>query len=218
MNLLKKNGVKFVAFDIESSNTLQYLQDEFDINMMGLAEFSLRENSVIVDIGANVGIISFYLAKKYPSAKVYAFEPHPQNFENLVRGIEENGITNVFPFQLAVYDDSESEIEIYLDEENSGASSLFYPSENFAIAETISMKDLLEKIGHNKIDYLKIDCEGAEFEIFNSPVFYHGDYVFERTFVEIHKFRESEGGASIPELFTRISTMKNLRYFSYVLI
>lgn len=213
------HGVKFVAFDIESSKTLEYLQNEFDDNLMALQETVLPENGIVVDIGANVGIISFYFAKKYPSCKVYAYEPHPINYENLVKGIAENEINNVFPFNLAVLEESGYEVEIYLDEENSGASSIYYPSEKCATVESISLSDIVKQNGIEKIDYLKIDCEGAEFEILgeNSPL-YRGDFPVERIFVEIHSFMESEGGKDIISFITKFSDFKNVRALRYFVV
>jgi FkbM family methyltransferase len=212
-------GIEFVAFDIESSKTLQYLQDEFDRELMNLGELTLPKNPVIVDIGANVGVISFYLAKKYPDAKIYAYEPHPSNYKNLVKGIAENGINNVFPFNKAVLEESGLEVEIYLDEENSGASSIYYPSSGSATVETISLPDIVKENGIEKIDYLKIDCEGAEFDILEkTEALYRGEIPIGEIFVEIHSFMQSEGERNIIELLTRIKDMKNVRAMRYFIV
>jgi FkbM family methyltransferase len=213
------NGIKFIAFDIESSEVLQYLQNEFDMDMMDIKSMVMPENPIIIDIGANVGIVSFYFAKRYPNAKIYAYEPHPVNYGNLLRGIEANELTNIFPFNKAVLDDSDSEIEIYLDEENSGASSVFYPSENSAFSDTITLEEIVREHGITQIDFLKIDCEGSEFEIIeNSEILYTGELSIQRFFVEIHAFRETEGDKNVSELMKRMTAIKGVKEFRFFII
>jgi FkbM family methyltransferase len=213
------DGIEFIAFDVDSSETLKFLQDEFDIDMMDIKTMNLPNDPVIVDIGANVGIISFYFAKRFPNAKIYAYEPHPINYANLIRGIEANGLTNVFPFNKAVLDDSDSEIEIYLNRENSGASSVFYPTEDSAFVDTITLEEIVAEHQIEKIDFLKIDCEGSEFEILeNSEILYTGNLPIQRMFVEIHAFRESEGEKSISLLMAKMHSIKSVSEFRFIII
>jgi len=54
-----------------------------------------REGDTLVDIGAHVGAMAIYLAKRYPFIKVYAIEPDPMNYACLIRNIEMNEVTNV---------------------------------------------------------------------------------------------------------------------------
>lgn len=213
------DGIEFIAFDVDSSETLKFLQDEFDIDMMDIKTMNLPSDPVIVDIGANVGIISFYFAKRFPNAKIYAYEPHPINYANLVKGIEANGLTNVFPFNKAVLDDSDSEIEIYLNRENSGASSVFYPTEDSAFVDTITLEEIVTEHQIKKIDFLKIDCEGSEFEILeNSEILYTDNLPIQRMFVEIHAFRESEGEKSISLLLKKMQSIKCVSEFRFIII
>lgn len=64
-----------------------------------------REGDTVVDVGAHVGVVSIYLAKKFPFIKVYAIEPDPQNYACLRRNIELNGVTNVTAVNKAVTGD-----------------------------------------------------------------------------------------------------------------
>jgi FkbM family methyltransferase len=61
-----------------------------------------REGDILVDIGAHVGVMSIYLAKRYPFIKVYALEPDPVNYACLIRNLELNGVTNVTAINTAV--------------------------------------------------------------------------------------------------------------------
>jgi len=64
-----------------------------------------REGDTVVDIGAHVGAVSIYLARKYPFIKVYAIEPDPLNYACLKRNIELNGVINVTAINKAVSGD-----------------------------------------------------------------------------------------------------------------
>src|SRR4030095_15337322 len=46
-----------------------------------------REGDILVDIGAHVGVMSIYLAKKYPFIRIYALEPDPVNYACLIRNL-----------------------------------------------------------------------------------------------------------------------------------
>ncbi|MFL6711434.1 MAG: FkbM family methyltransferase, partial [Sulfurifustis sp.] len=66
-----------------------------------------RPGDVVVDVGAHVGVVSLYLAKKYPFIQVYAVEPDPLHFACLERNIEINGATNVTPINKAISGDTD---------------------------------------------------------------------------------------------------------------
>ncbi len=66
----------------------------------------LPKNAVVMDIGANVGLISLVLAKKY-GCSVFAYEPDPKIFEKLERNLQINKpAIKVEPFRIALQDDS----------------------------------------------------------------------------------------------------------------
>ena len=60
-------------------------------------------NSTMVDIGANIGAVTLFFARMYPSLSVHAYEPNPSAFEMLCRNINSNGLgERVVPFSDAV--------------------------------------------------------------------------------------------------------------------
>jgi FkbM family methyltransferase len=66
----------------------------------------LPDKGVVLDIGANIGVMSYYLAKEYPERVVFAFEPIPYNFQNLKKISEKFSLHNIKPFQLALGDEN----------------------------------------------------------------------------------------------------------------
>lgn len=121
---------------------------------------NLPANPKVIDIGAHVGVVSMYLAKKY-GAEVWAYEPLPENYRRLVLNIERNGLQDkVHPFNLAVTGDGR-DVNITANMTNSGGNSIYDGGE--VAAHSTTFAEILKQTG--AVDLLKIDCEGAEFEI-----------------------------------------------------
>lgn len=142
----------------------------------------VEKNSTVIDIGANIGVYSVFAAKN-KNTIVYAFEPMVDNFRLLQENIKLNKLSGkILPFNLAIGAKKEKRT-LYL-----GGSPFhsLYPAEdspfnalydnkitvkqNYTEVDCVSLKDVFQ---NNKIDYcnmLKLDCEGAEFEIlYNLP-------------------------------------------------
>src|SRR5690606_14385942 len=56
----------------------------------------------IMDVGANIGIMTYHLAKSFPERKVFAIEPMPDNFKTLQSIVLKNQLVNVILLQNAV--------------------------------------------------------------------------------------------------------------------
>jgi FkbM family methyltransferase len=217
-NIIKKdfniNGICFTAFDIEGSKTLRAIEQEFDSDIMKTQSMIFTENPFIIDIGANVGIVSFYFAKKFPNSKIFSYEPHPVNYENLIRGIEYNKFNNIYPFNLAVTGQSNMTVKIHLHENNTSASSVFrfLPEDPFTEVKTISVDDIVLNNNLSYIDLLKIDCEGSEFEIIeNSKLFKSQEIQIENMFIEFHRFMEKLQPVSVEQSLRNLDTIKNCK-------
>ena len=123
-------------------------------------DLNLPASPKVIDIGAHVGVVSMYLAKKY-GAEVWAYEPLPENYRRLVLNIERNGLQDkVHPFNLAVTGDGR-DVTITANMTNSGGNSIYDGGET--VAHSTTFAEILKQTG--AVDLLKIDCEGAEFEI-----------------------------------------------------
>ena len=100
-----------------------------------------------------------------------AYEPLPENYRRLVLNIERNGLTGkVHPFNLAVTGDGR-DVTITTDMTNSGGNSIYDGGE--ISAKSITLPEILAEVG--KVDLLKIDCEGAEFEILSDVEILRGN-------------------------------------------
>ena len=55
----------------------------------------VTQPKIVVDIGANIGAFAAYIKTKYPSTKIYCYEPDPENFNNLTKNIQENNFKDI---------------------------------------------------------------------------------------------------------------------------
>ena len=117
----------------------------------------------IIDIGAGLGDFTLMAAKKFPQAKIFAFEPNPDQFKLLKENIKLNNIKNVKSYQTAV--GTKKSYLLHLFSFNIHSSTL----KTNKSKKTIKVKGLrLDNFIKNKVDLLKIDCEGAEIDILKS--------------------------------------------------
>lgn len=122
---------------------------------------------LILDLGANVGYASVYLAKRYPNARIVAVEPDPSNFRALVRNTEP--YPNVIAMEAAIWPRAE---QVAVD--NSGPAWAHQVTTKgtagMPSVDGITIDDVLARWGGGApIDLLKIDIEGAEKELFSVP-------------------------------------------------
>lgn len=129
---------------------------------------SIAGKTTIVEIGANVGTFSLYAAAQNEKATLYSYEPIKENYEVLVTNIAANGFgERIRAFNLGVASRTEKRT-FYLQSspEHSFTKSLF--SEEGVTVDCLSLSDVLDRNGIRKIDLLKINAEGAEYEILYS--------------------------------------------------
>jgi FkbM family methyltransferase len=136
--------------------------------------FTPKQGDIVVDIGAHMGRYTIISSKRVgTNGKVVAIEAHPGNFEMLNRNIKLNQLTNVIPLNYAVYS-KETKIKLYVPGEESG-----YTVYNTIMSNRTGNEDKFVEVNANTLDYLlqlnqikeeevnwiKIDVEGAEFEV-----------------------------------------------------
>ena len=128
--------------------------------------FEIKENDTIFDIGANNGFFSIFAAGKAKYGKVYAFEPVPYLAEKINKTTNINNLKNIKVENIAVGDNNEKRI-FYISKSHNGCHSLYKrcgETEKIEISIT-TLEKYCKDNNIQKIDFLKLDCEGAEYEI-----------------------------------------------------
>jgi FkbM family methyltransferase len=120
------------------------------------------EPKLIVDLGANAGYASVFFALRYPSARVIAVEPVPENARLVRKNVSRLERVDVVeaaawprPARLALVDPGKGFWGMRVSEDAAGEVA------------AVTIQDLLDRAGADRIDILKIDIEGAEAELFS---------------------------------------------------
>lgn len=134
--------------------------------------FMAKEKSVFVDIGANIGYHSLYIANSFRSSQCISFEPNPFIFRQLLRNIELNSLENISAFSLAVGSQG-GYVEFYSQNEtsyNRGLSSIQHNTDlgkNYSKinVEIIAIDGFLDDKIKDNVSAIKIDTQGHEYQI-----------------------------------------------------
>jgi FkbM family methyltransferase len=140
----------------------------------------LPDHPYIIDCGANIGLSVIYMKKNYPNAEIVAFEPDDLNFKILKKNIDASGYLNINLRNEAVWIEN---TKVYFSSSGTTDSRISHSSSGSMEVTATRLKDLLTR----KIDFLKIDIEGAEFQVVkdisdkldlvdNMFVEYHGSF------------------------------------------
>lgn len=119
---------------------------------------NLPANSYIIDCGANIGLSVIYLKKLCPAAVIVAFEPDPQNFKVLKKNISSHNLSLVDLKNEAVWT-SNTTLDFVADGDM--GSKIRAGKDGTVEVQAVRLRDFLNQ----KVNFLKIDIEGVEFEV-----------------------------------------------------
>ena len=129
----------------------------------------VADGSVILDIGANIGTFSVYAGTTARGVTIYAYEPTAEFFTLLRNNIRLNGLDRAVKcFNLAV--GAETRVrQLALESKGFSFPTLLPSASDEAIrtiaVQTSSLADIFDANALERVDLLKMDCEGAEYEI-----------------------------------------------------
>lgn len=160
-----------ISFHNSDNNTLSIFREIFIKEVYTKNLVAIDENDIVFDIGANVGVFSLY-ASRVKGVKVYGFEPHPKNFEKFTNNVKVNNIDNIDCFNNALGLENEDRVMIEGNIPGGHKVSKRDSKEEFSkemlTVQSITLDSFLKKMNISQIDFLKLDCEGAEGEIITS--------------------------------------------------
>jgi FkbM family methyltransferase len=180
--LKKRLGINFTTFKLKSGHLFQIR----NIDIVGLAllrgehfEFITRsaimsiicEGMTVLDLGANIGYYTIQMAHKVGNTgRVVAFEPNPVVVEQLHHNIQLNNLSNIIVETLALSNTNGTcsfcAPEPGKESHGSLKQNISFTSTKQLTVKTKKLDDVLHRLGISKVDFIKIDVEGAEKLIF----------------------------------------------------
>src|ERR1051326_7492786 len=136
--------------------------------------FPFYQKSIIVDIGAHYGYFSLFATiNSHKESSIFSLEPAKNNYNTLTKNILINGIKNIQILNVGI-DAVAGQQSFYLSKSKNHS---IFSKERYELSSServeinvISLKDIFEKFKLKHVDFLKIDCEGAEY-----PALYNAD-------------------------------------------
>ena len=182
-------------------------------NEYDLTKITLPKNPTIVDLGGHIGSFSIPLAKSLKNkCDIFIFEPQKENYELLVKNIKRNRAVSIHPFPVAI---SDYNGKGSLSNMTGNTDSYYLSSKKGQVAKckVQRLPDALKKYKLSKIDLLKMDIEGSEYNVFQDSS--SNEYISDKVryiYLEFHttgKHSFSEIKKMTKKHFKIISKTKN---------
>ncbi len=150
----KKNG--FVDEEIFANGI-------YEPEILQLYKKTIKPGDVCVDIGTNIGLHALFASKLVgETGQVICFEPIKSIFDQLSKSMDKNNMKNIIAHNKAI-GQNPGKINIYKNKNNMGASSIALQKGDFT--EEIEISNGSELNNLSKINFIKIDTEGYEWEV-----------------------------------------------------
>lgn len=134
-------------------------------------ELKKRRDSCFVDIGANIGLISLYVARKVPTAYIYSFEPGPSQFYFLEKNVRENRLSFRMELSSDAISDKEGVAEFFCHISRNSVNDGFIDTgkgntkvrkAKKNLVRTVTLDSWWEERNRPRVGAVKLDTEGSE--------------------------------------------------------
>lgn len=168
----------------------------------GLYEFPIAQEGLVIDCGANIGMLGLLFREVLPNLKVEAYEPHPEVFKLLQLNHAKPGAA----YQAAI-STKDGYAELQLDRAACATGSTLCTNTGAATVR-VATRSLASLLSKQKVDLLKIDIEGFEFELLGDEAieFQNVHYLY----LEVHP----NSTRCLSALIERLEKNFRLRFFS----
>lgn len=202
-----------LSIKVLNANGLRIHNEIFVQNIYESGKVRVNKGDVVLDIGANIGVFSLYAANN-GACRVFSFEPDEKNYKYLNENIYQNNLDTIvkaYNFGLA-NSSGKRHLQIAI---IPGGHQMLREGENISSHDEVIMtKTFSEFTKENKlnhIDFVKLDCEGAEGEILESFDKTHFEMI-DKFAVEFHDNRSILNHYEINELLKSHNFKTNLKW------
>ena len=153
LNLPNEKNMKVIFTEI-------FLDDTYKLEW--IKNFS-KERGIkiksILDIGGNCGLTSMLSRQYFPESTIHCYEPNI----DIEKFLKPNSEIANFKYFLEAVGAKTEMVKLNIDTNQSVLSSI--SSDELGTTRQVSFEEVLERFGQNKVDIVKMDCEGSEWEI-----------------------------------------------------
>lgn len=144
--------------------------------------FPIFPDDIILDIGGHIGSFSKRASAMAPNGVVHTCEPFPPTFNLLSQNVSTQANVNVH--QIAI-SNRDGEDTFYFSPDNPAENSLVRETEHSMQVPLLTLKTFMDSIDLKSVDLMKIDCEGAEYDL----IFAAGDCLdrVQKMVMEVHE-------------------------------
>jgi len=201
----RERKVSVDGFKVSVADMKSFVYQYLEIFVYEFYAFKANSDQpVIYDCGSNVGTSILYFKKQYPRSIITAYEPSPNIYRLLDANVKKNNLSDIKLKQQAVW--TKNETLTFNDEGADGGSIYSVSNAPKVSVEAIDFIEVLQK--ESKIDFLKIDIEGAEHDLI--PHIAPALNRVENIFIEYHSFNGKEQKL---DKILAILTQHHFRYF-----
>jgi FkbM family methyltransferase len=126
----------------------------------------VQAGDVVLDVGGHIGTFSIYAALERRARRIITFEPHPDNFRMLQLNVHNNRLEDTITVVNIAMSGTAGRARFAISPDNSGAHRI--DAEGTMEVQCVTLPQVFADYGLEKVDYLKMDCEGSEYDIFFS--------------------------------------------------
>jgi FkbM family methyltransferase len=150
---------------------LREIGEEFEPDNIAILKLLCDQDSRVLDVGANIGMTALAFSQICPRGQIVAIEPIPRTFRYLQRNVTEAGARNLKIFNFAV---GSTEGTVLMQGHPSNFACSFV-ADNYTIPDdnhfsyevpVKRLDDTFSELSLDRLDFLKVDVEGFELEVF----------------------------------------------------
>lgn len=134
---------------------------------------ALRPDWIVLDIGAFLGDFAVWAARQVTRGQIHAFEPVPSSYRLLLQNLQRNQLARVAAHPWAIAGSAGPQtLYVFANhaEQNSLLPARMHGERQAVVVEGVTLLDAFARLGIARCDFLKLDCEGAEYAIlFSAP-------------------------------------------------
>ena len=179
-----KNGTLHFPEPFQA-NYIPHILKEMYIDGVYASYLNGRRDLTVLDLGANIGIFSMYV-KDY-AKKIIAVEPAEENFNCLLLNAESFNFKEKSTLIKAAIGNKEGKLNLY-HSPNKTAHTLLGGGDNFEEVEIKTIAQVLKETKTDKVDLMKIDIEGSEFDVLCGDSFIEAAPKIQHIFGELHSW------------------------------